>query len=80
MNKIELKKELRKIIDKELFESERWITQRKEDMTLKPSGCAYCGSIDLVENSQGWSCRECGQEINAVSYYQGANAKAKTLK
>ena len=62
------------------YEEERWITQKPEDINLVPSGCAYCGCLRLLENKQGWFCNDCGMEINAVSYYQGANGKAKQIK
>lgn len=58
----------------------KWITQKKEDIDLIPQGCAYCGNKKLRENHQGWVCDDCDMCINAVSYYQGANAKAKQLR
>ena len=62
------------------WELQHWITQQKEDEFLIPSGCAFCGNKELVEVRAGWLCKVCMMEINAVSYYQGANAKAKQLE
>ena len=62
------------------WDLQHWITQKKEDEFLIPSGCAFCGNTELVEVIAGWLCKICMMEINAVSYYQGANAKAKQLE
>lgn len=65
---------------KERWEKQHWITQKVEDIDLKPSGCPWCGDKDqLKEDHQGWICKTCLMQINGVSYYQGANAKAKKL-
>ena len=61
------------------WDKERWITQKREDFNLKPSRCPYCGG-KLEDNNQGWYCEDCLKYINAVSYYMGANGKAKQLK
>ena len=62
------------------WKKEHWVTQKKEDMNLIPIGCSLCGCKILNEDEQGWRCNDCGSQINAVSYYQGANAKARQLK
>ncbi len=62
------------------FEDEHWLTQKKEDEDLKPSGCAWCGCKVLIDVLSGWMCNDCNEIIHAVSYYQGANGKAQIQK
>lgn len=62
------------------WNKEHWVTQKEEDIDMIPSGCALCGGKNLYDDEQGWRCKDCGMQINAVSYYQGANAKAQKIR
>lgn len=61
------------------WEEEHWISQKREDADLKPETCPYCRG-SLFESVKGWMCNDCHMQIDAVSYYHGANGKAKMMK